>query len=137
MESQLANPAAPDALLSAALKARLNAVAPFSKFQVGAALEDSEGRIHTGCNVENATYGLTLCAERVAVFKALSEGVRKFRRIAIAADADVMTPPCGACRQILWEFCGDIEIILVNPRGKTETWQLKDLFPKPFDVSYL
>ncbi len=137
MESQPANPSAPDALTSAALKARLNAVATFSKFQVGAALEDEDGRIHTGCNVENATYGLTVCAERVAVFKALSEGVRKFRRVAIAADADVMTPPCGACRQILWEFCGDIEIILVNPRGKTETWRLKDLFPKPFDVSYL
>jgi cytidine deaminase len=137
MNSEPANPATLDALASAALKARLNAVAPFSKFQVGAALEDAEGRIHTGCNVENATYGLTLCAERVAVFKALSEGARKFRRVAIAADTDVMTPPCGACRQILWEFCGDIEITLVNPRGKTETWQLKDLFPKPFDVSYL
>ena len=137
MESQPANPSNLEALTSAALQARLNAVAPFSKFKVGAALEDSEGRIHTGCNVENATYGLTVCAERIAVFKALSEGVRKFRRVAIAADADVLTPPCGACRQILWEFCGDIEIILVNPRGKTETWQLKDLFPKPFDVSYL
>ncbi len=137
MESRSANPSAPDALTSAALKARLNAVATYSKFQVGAALEDEDGRIHTGCNVENATYGLTVCAERVAVFKALSEGVRKFRRVAIAADTDVMTPPCGACRQILWEFCGDIEIVLVNPRGKTETWRLKDLFPKPFDVSYL
>jgi cytidine deaminase len=104
---------------------------------VGAALEDVQGRIHTGCNVENATYGLTLCAERVAVFKAISEGVRKFRRVAVAADTDVLTPPCGACRQILWEFCGDIEIVLVNLHGKTETYQLKDLFPKPFDVSYL
>ncbi len=124
-------------LLDAALAARRNAVAPFSRFQVGAALEDAEGRIHTGCNVENATYGLTVCAERVAVFKALSEGVRKFRRVAVAADTDILTPPCGACRQILWEFCGDIEIVLVNPRGKTETFQLKDLFPKPFDASYL
>ena len=88
-----------------------NAFAPFSKFQVGAALEDVDGRIHTGCNVENATYGLTVCAERVAVFKAISEGVRKFRRVAVAADTDVLTPPCGACRQILWEFCGDIEVI--------------------------
>jgi len=124
-------------LQSAALSARAHAFAPFSHFQVGAALEDAEGRIHTGCNVENATYGLTVCAERVAVFKAISEGVRKFRRIAIAADTDNLTPPCGACRQILWEFCGDLEIILVNPRGKTETHQLKDLFPKPFDVSFL
>ena len=123
--------------LEAALSARANAFAPYSKFQVGAALEDADGRIHTGCNVENATYGLTVCAERVAVFKAISEGVRKFRRIAIAADTDTLTPPCGACRQILWEFCGDIEIVLVNPRGKIEKHQLKDLFPKAFDASFL
>jgi cytidine deaminase len=126
-----------DPLLSAALAVRQNAFAPYSKFRVGAALEDTEGRIHTGCNVENATYGLTVCAERVAVFKAISEGVRRFRRIAVAADTDDLTPPCGACRQILWEFCGDVEIVLVNPRGKTETYQLKELFPKPFDVSFL
>ena len=130
-------PNAPDALIAAALAARENAFAPYSKFKVGAAIEDTAGRIHTGCNVENSTYGLTVCAERVAVFKAISEGVRKFRRVAIAADTDALTPPCGACRQILWEFCGDIEIVLVNPRGKTETYRLKDLFPKPFDVSYL
>ena len=126
-----------DPLESAALAVRANAFAPFSHFQVGAALEDADGRIHTGCNVENATYGLTVCAERVAVFKAISEGVRKFRRIAIAADTDNLTPPCGACRQILWEFCGDIEITLVNPRGKTEKVQLKDLFPRAFDASFL
>ena len=126
-----------DTLLAAALAARENAFAPYSKFRVGAAIEDSAGRIHTGCNVENATYGLTVCAERVAVLKAISEGVSKFRRLAVAADTDRLTPPCGACRQILWEFCGDIEIALVNPRGKTETYRLKDLFPKPFDVSYL
>jgi cytidine deaminase len=124
-------------LVSAALAARENAFAPFSKFKVGAAIEDAEGRIHSGCNVENATYGLTVCAERVAVYKAISEGVRRFRRIAIAADADALTPPCGACRQILWEFCGDIEIVLANLQGKTETYSLKELFPKPFDVSYL
>ncbi len=127
----------PDALIAAALAARENAFAPYSKFRVGAAIEDSEGRIHTGCNVENATYGLTVCAERVAVFKAVSEGVRKFRRVAVAADTDRLTPPCGACRQILWEFCGDVEIVLVNLGGQTETYQLRDLFPKPFDVSYL
>ncbi len=125
------------ALVQAALAARENAFAPYSKFKVGAALEDAEGRIHTGCNVENATYGLTLCAERLAVFKAVSEGARRFLRIAIAADTDTLTPPCGACRQILWEFCGDIEIVLANPRGKTETCRLQDLFPKPFDGSYL
>ena len=126
-----------DSLLSAALAARENAFAPFSSFKVGAALEDADGGVHTGCNVENATYGLTVCAERVAVFKAISEGVRKFRRVAVAADTDVLTPPRGACRQILWEFCGDIEVTLVNPRGKTETHRMKDLFPKPFDVSFL
>ncbi len=126
-----------DALIAAALAVRENAFAPFSKFKVGAALEDADGGIYAGCNVENATYGLTVCAERVAVFKAISEGARQFRRLAVAADTEVLTPPCGACRQILWEFCGDIEIALANPRGKIETWRLKELFPRPFDVSYL
>ena len=126
-----------DPLASAALAARENAHAPYSHFGVGAALEDASGRVHTGCNVENATYGLTLCAERVAVFKAISEGARTFQRIAIAADTESLTPPCGACRQILWEFCGNIEITLLNPRGKMETLQLKDLFPRAFDASYL
>jgi len=124
-------------LLAAALAARLHAHAPYSKFLVGAALEDSSGRIHTGCNVENATYGLTICAERVAVFKAMSEGAREFRRIAVAADTETLTPPCGACRQILWEFCGDIEVMLVNPRGASETLRMKDLFPRAFDASFL
>jgi cytidine deaminase len=138
-QARVSRPPAPGIrpLLAAAIAARAHAFAPYSKFQVGAAIEDAEGRIHTGCNVENATYGLTLCAERVAVFKAISEGVRKFRRVAVAADTDVLTPPCGACRQILWEFCGDVEIALVNLHGKTETYRLKDLFPKPFDGSYL
>jgi len=126
-----------DSLVSAALAARRNAFAPFSKFLVGAAIEDSEGRIHTGCNVDNATYGLSVCAERVAVFKAISEGARRFRRVAVAADTDLLTPPCGACRQILWEFCGDVEIVLANLGGKTETYRLKELFPKPFDSSFL
>jgi len=124
-------------LLAAALAARQHAHAPYSHFLVGAALEDVEGRIHTGCNIENATYGLTLCAERVAVFKAVSEGAREFRRIAVAADTETLTPPCGACRQILWEFCGDIEIMLVNPRGKSETLRMKELFPRAFDASFL
>ena len=124
-------------LLEAALAARKNAHAPFSKFQVGAAIETDDGRIFTGCNVENATYGLTVCAERVAVFKAISEGARKFTRIAVAADTDTLTPPCGACRQILWEFCGDAELTLVNLAGKTETFHLRELFPRPFDASFL
>jgi cytidine deaminase len=126
-----------DALLEAALRARENAHAPFSNFKVGAALEDDSGRIHTGCNVENATYGLTVCAERVAVFKAVSEGARSFTRMAVAADTQVLTPPCGACRQILWEFCGDIELVLVNLAGRTERFRLKDLFPRPFDASFI
>jgi len=124
-------------LLEAALAARDNAYAPFSKFKVGAAIEDETGRIFTGCNIENATYGLTICAERVAVFKAISEGARKFKRIAVAADTEALTPPCGACRQILWEFCGDVELTLVNLHGKSETFHLKELFPRPFDASFL
>ncbi|HLJ14586.1 MAG TPA: cytidine deaminase [Bryobacteraceae bacterium] len=126
-----------DKLLESALKARQNAHAPFSHFAVGAAVEDEAGRIFTGCNIENATYGLTICAERVAVFKAISEGARKFRRVAVAADTEMLTPPCGACRQILWEFCGNIRLALVNLHGQTETMQLKDLFPRPFDASLL
>jgi len=126
-----------DPLQAAALAVREKAHAPYSKFRVGAALEDAGGHVHTGCNIENATYGLTLCAERVAVFKAISEGARAFRRIAVAADTETLTPPCGACRQILWEFCGDIEIVLLNPRGKSETLRLKELFPRAFDASFL
>ena len=126
-----------DALVDAAVSARDNACASFSGFRVGAAIEDAGGRLHTGCNIENATLGLTVCAERVALFKALSEGVRTFRRIAIATDSETLTPPCGACRQLLWEFSGDVEVILANLRGKTESLRLKDLFPRPFDASCL
>jgi cytidine deaminase len=124
-------------LITAALAVRANAHAPYSKFRVGAALLDDSGRIHTGCNVENATYGLTVCAERIAVFKAISEGARHFVKIAVVADTDQLTPPCGACRQILWEFCGDIEITLSNLHGKTESIQLATLFPRAFDASFL
>ncbi|MDX2149988.1 MAG: cytidine deaminase [Bryobacteraceae bacterium] len=126
-----------EGLLDAAWRARQRAHAPYSKFFVGAALEDEDGRIHTGCNVENATYGLTVCAERVALWKALSEGAERFVRIAVVAGADGLTPPCGACRQLLWEFCGDIEIVLANLAGKRETLRLKDLFPRPFDDAFL
>lgn len=126
-----------DKLVEAALAVRKNAVAPYSRFLVGAALETAEGEIFTGCNVENATYGLTVCAERVAVFKALSEGRRRFTRIAVAADTATLTPPCGACRQIIWEFCGDIPVLLVNLQGKREWFQMKELFPRAFDGSFL
>ena len=125
------------ALIEAALAARLHAHAPYSNFLVGAAIEAEDGRIFTGCNVENATYGLTLCAERVAVFKAISEGVRKFKAIAVSADSERLTPPCGACRQILWEFLGDVPLTLVNLQGKTEQLRLSDIFPRPFDASFL
>jgi cytidine deaminase len=127
----------PDPLITAATNARAHAHAPFSKFRVGAAVEDADGQIHTGCNVENATYGLTVCAERVAIFKAISEGARRFTRVAVVADTDTLTPPCGACRQILWEFCGDVEIVLANLAGKSETLRLGTLFPRAFDASFL
>ena len=129
--------ASEDDLIQAAREVRKRAVAPFSHFLVGAAIEDETGRIFTGCNVENATYGLTLCAERLAVFKALSEGAAKLTRIAIVADTPTLTPPCGACRQILWEFCGDIQLILVNLSGRREILSLKQIFPRPFDASFL
>ena len=120
-------------LIEAARKVRLNAHAPFSGFKVGAALETPDGTIITGCNVENATYGLTICAERVAIMKAISDGLTKFTRIAIVADTDAPTPPCGACRQILWEFGGDLEIVLANLQGVTGIHRLADLLPLPFD----
>ena len=126
-----------DPLVQAALAVRLNAFAPYSKFLVGAAIEDVDGRMHTGCNVENATYGLTVCAERIAIFKAMSEGERNFDAIAVVTDTDTLTPPCGACRQLIWEFCGDVPVILANLKGKSETFQMRDLFPKPFDSSNL
>ncbi len=126
-----------DPLVAAARLARERAHAPFSRFKVGAAVEDAEGRIYTGCNIENATYGLTVCAERVAIFKAVSEGAHGLRRIAVVADTSTLTPPCGACRQILWEFCGDAEVILANLRGDTETLHMRDLLPRPFDASFL
>ena len=124
-------------LIEAAKTARGRAHAPFSHFKVGAALETAAGAVFTGCNIENCTYGLTVCAERVAVFKAVSEGERRFSRMAVVTNTDTLTPPCGACRQILWELCGDIEIILANVHGKTETVRLAALFPRPFDASFL
>ena len=120
-------------LIRAARQARRQAHAPYSGFKVGAALETAGGDVITGCNIENASYGLTICAERVAMFKALSEGHKRFRRIVVVADTDAPTPPCGACRQILWEFGGDLEVILVNLRRESGRHQLRDLLPLPFD----
>ena len=126
-----------NALVEAARAARLHAHAPFSRFQVGAALLTKEGRVFTGCNVENATYGLTVCAERVAVFKAVSEGCKGMRRIVVVADTAEPTPPCGACRQILWEFGGNLEIVLANLATEQATHRLKTLLPLPFDARLL
>ena len=125
------------ALLDAARAARLHALAPFSGFQVGAALETVDGQIITGCNVENATYGLTLCAERVAMFKAISEGHRRFVRMAVVADTEAPTPPCGACRQILWELGGDLEVILGSLSEETGRFRMSELLPLPFDARLL
>jgi cytidine deaminase len=124
-------------LIDAARTARLNAHAGFSHFKVGAALETADGTIITGCNIENATYGLTICAERVAMFKAISEGHRQFRRIAVVADTQAPTPPCGACRQILWEFGGDLEVILANLVEESGRHRLSALLPSPFDARLL
>jgi cytidine deaminase len=124
-------------LVAAARRARENADARFSKFKVGAALEAADGTVITGCNIENATYGLTICAERVAMFKAISEGHRVFTRIAIVADTETLTPPCGACRQILWEFGGNLEIVLANLTSEQATHRLKTLLPLPFDARLL
>jgi cytidine deaminase len=126
-----------DALVTAATQSPENAHAAYSNFRVGAGLRATSGRIFGGCNVENATYGLTVCAERVAIFKAISEGERGFDAIAVVTDTDALTPPCGACRQLIWEFCGDIPVILANLKGKVEIIAMKELFPKPFDASSL
>ena len=122
-----------DRLVAAAREALARAIAPYSRFRVGAALETAAGIIVTGCNIENASYGLTICAERVAMFKALSDGHRRFARIAIVTDTLLPTSPCGACRQILWEFGGDLEVILANLTDVKATLQMKDLLPLPFD----
>jgi cytidine deaminase len=121
------------ALLAAATDARTRAQAAYSHFQVGAALETADGVVVAGCNIENATYGLTLCAERVALVKALSDGHSIFTRIAVVADTEEPTPPCGPCRQLLWEYCGDIDIILGNLNGPTGRVRLSVLLPMPFD----
>jgi cytidine deaminase len=121
------------ALVASARAARTFAVAPYSQFKVGAALLSADGTTFTGCNVENASYGLTVCAERVALLKALSEGQRNFVMIAVVADTGAPTPPCGACRQLLWEYCGDIAVVLANLTGIAGRHQMKDLLPLPFD----
>lgn len=124
-------------LVEAAIQARLNSVAPFSKFLVGAAVRTESGKVYTGCNVESASYGLTVCAERVAIWKALSEGERNFTELAVVADTEPLTPPCGTCRQIIWEFCRNATIVLANLDGKSETVSMKELLPRAFDARFL
>lgn len=124
-------------LIEAANEARERAFAPYSNFKVGAALETADGEIFIGCNIESASYGLTVCAERVAIWKAISEGKKKFTSIAVTVDTEDLTPPCGVCRQIIWEFCGDIPVILTNLKGKSETVQMKELLPRAFDSKFL
>ena len=124
-------------LVAAAKSARENSYAPFSDFRVGAAIEMEDGEIIAGCNVESASYGLTVCAERVAIWKSISEGKHKITQIAVVADTEELTPPCGVCRQIIWEFGGDIPVTLANLNGKTETVQMRELLPRAFDTKFL
>lgn len=126
----------PSDLIEAATRARDRAIAPYSGFKVGAAIEAAEGRVFTGCNIENASFGLTVCAERVALWKALSEGEREFTGIAVISDADTPATPCGACRQVLWEYCGDIPVTLQTVSGVRHTVRLSELLPQPFGRSY-
>ena len=124
-------------LVEAAADVRTRAYAPYSNFKVGAAVETEDGDIYTGCNVESASYGLTVCAERVAIWKGISRGVTKFGRIAVVVDTEEPTPPCGTCRQIIWEFCGDVPVILANLHGKKETVMMSELLPRAFDSKFL
>ncbi|GBC77929.1 Cytidine deaminase [bacterium HR08] len=124
-------------LIERATAARALAYAPYSEFAVGAAVLTADGRVFTGCNVENASYGLAICAERVALFKAVSEGARAFHRLAVVADTEVLVSPCGACRQVLWEFAPDLIVIVANLQGQMRVRPLRDLLPEPFDARVL
>jgi cytidine deaminase len=124
-------------IVQAALAARQKAFAPYSKFLVGAALECEDGSIVSGCNVESASYGLTICAERVALVKAVSEGQTQFRCVAVVADTRTLTPPCGACRQLLWEFAPEAEVILANLQGQQTSYRMAELLPHGFDAKLL
>jgi len=124
-------------LLRRALASMAHAHAPYSAFRVGAALLSASGVVYTGSNIESASYGLTICAERVAIFKAVSEGERRFQRLVVVADTPEPTPPCGACRQVIWELCGDIPVILANPSGNSCTFTMRELLPYPFDGDFL
>jgi len=124
-------------LVEIATKARTCSLAPFSNFLVGAALRTEAGKIYTGCNIESASYGLTVCAERVAIWKALSECERDFTDLVIVVDTEQLTPPCGTCRQIIWEYCKQAKITLANLRGQSEVVDIRELLPKAFDARFL
>ena len=122
-------------LIEEATKARENAAAPFSKFKVGAALRTTSGKVFHGCNVENCTYGLTVCAERVALLSAIAAGERSFDAIAVVTQSDEPSTPCGPCRQLMWEYCGDLDVTLANLKGQRVDYKLSELFPHPFYFS--
>jgi cytidine deaminase len=122
-----------DKLIVGAAQVRQHARAPYSNFRVGAALESTDGRVYTGCNIENASLGLTVCAERVALWKALSEGAASFHAIAVVTDSPAVSTPCGSCRQLLWEYCGDLRVYLHSTQGLDAEFQLSELLPHPFD----
>ncbi|MBI4548705.1 MAG: cytidine deaminase [Ignavibacteriae bacterium] len=124
-------------LVKAARKAIKFSYSPYSRFRVGAAVLTASGKIYTGCNIENSSFSLTICAERTALFKAVSERHRKFRAIAIVSDNKEFTPPCGACRQVMLELAGDIDVILSNANGNTKIVKLNTLLPIPFDAKTL
>ena len=124
-------------LIEEARKARDRAYAPYSNFKVGAAVIGESGNIYIGCNVESASYGLTVCAERVAIWKGISMGETRFKSIAVVVETDDLTPPCGVCRQIIWEFCGDVPVVLANLTGRTETIPMSELLPRAFDSKFL
>jgi cytidine deaminase len=124
-------------LIEAATAVRENAFAPYSNFRVGAALETDDGELITGCNVESASYGLTVCAERVAIWTTVARGKKRIKQIAVVTDTEELTSPCGACRQVIWEFGGDIPVVLSNLNGKTKTVRMKDLLPMAFDTTFL
>lgn len=122
-------------LIEEARKGRENASAPFSKYKVGAALLTADGKVYRGCNVENCTYALTVCAERVALLSAIAAGDRTFTAIAVVTQSEEPASPCGPCRQLLWEYCGDIDVTIANLDGKQETMKLSELLPRPFSFS--
>jgi cytidine deaminase len=124
-------------LVEFAKRAKRRAYAPYSNFRVGAAIRTKSGKIYTGCNIESSSYGLTICAERTAIFKAISEGEKNFVAVAVVSDDSTFCPPCGACRQVLMDLAPQIEFVLVDKKGKEIVVPINHLFPLPFGPKYL